>query len=207
MYERNTRLRQSVHRCLKVVDIVLTILWPFVVLYLVYHDNLQLIGFLLLGYFVVRYLFLSKILQKNKRLVLVLTATGIVLCGISILFKNHHALLYYPVAVNVTLLGVFGYSLYKQPSMIEQFARLQQPNLTAFGQRYTYRVTQIWCLFFLINGSISLFIVLSGDVIAWAWWNGFISYLLIGCLLGGEWCIRQWVQRLDPHYEEYKNKL
>lgn len=203
---KHTQAKQSVNFFLKVIDIALTILWPFVVLYLVYQDKLQLIGLLLLGYFIVRYIFLSKILQKNKRLTLVLTITGVLLCGASVLFKSYHALLYYPVVVNVVLLGVFGYSLYKQPSVIEQLARLQQPNLTAFGQRYTYRVTQIWCLFFIINGTISLLIVLSDNVLAWAWWNGFISYLLIGCLLGGEWCVRQWVQRLDPQYEEYKNK-
>ncbi len=199
-------LNQYAKIAFKVVDIVLAILWPFVVLYLVYQDKVQLMGFILLGYFIVRYLILSRTLQKNKQLGLMLSVTGIVLCGLSALFKNYHALLYYPVVVNITLLGVFGYSLYRPPTMIERFARLQQPDLTPFGQRYTFRVTQIWCLFFIINGSIALFSVLWGDMVLWAWWNGFISYLLIGCLLVGEWLIRKRVQRLDPQYAEYKNK-
>ncbi len=199
-------LNQYAKIAFKVVDIVLAILWPFVVLYLVYQDKVQLMSFLLFGYFIVRYLILSRTLQKNKQLALMLSATGIVLCGLSALFKNYQALLYYPVVVNITLLGVFGYSLYRPPSMIERFARLQQSDLTPFGQRYTFRVTQIWCLFFIINGSLALFSVLWGDMVLWAWWNGFISYLLIGCLLVGEWLIRKRVQRLDPQYAEYKNK-
>lgn len=204
--QKKMLLNQYAKIAFKVVDIVLAILWPFVVLYLVYQDKVQLMGFILLGYFIVRYLILSRTLQKNKQLGLMLSVTGIVLCGLSALFKNYHALLYYPVVVNITLLGVFGYSLYRPPTMIERFARLQQPDLTPFGQRYTFRVTQIWCLFFIINGSIALFSVLWGDMVLWAWWNGFISYLLIGCLLVGEWLIRKRVQRLDPQYAEYKNK-
>ncbi|WP_413493968.1 hypothetical protein [Morganella psychrotolerans] len=187
-------------------DIVLMILWPFVVLYLLYLGKMQLTGAVLLGYFVVRFVLLSKTARHNKRLTLILTATGVLLCALSILFKNHQALMYYPVAVNVTLLAVFSYSLYRPPSVIEQLARLQTPDLSPYGQRYTFRVTQVWCLFFILNGTIALLTTLSGDVTLWAWWNGFISYLLIGLLFAGEWCVRRRVQRNDPQQNQHKIK-
>ncbi|WP_082956906.1 hypothetical protein [Morganella psychrotolerans] len=187
-------------------DIVLMILWPFVVLYLLYLGKIQLTGAVLLGYFVVRFVLLSKTARHNKRLTLILTATGVLLCTLSILFKNHQALMYYPVTVNVTLLAVFSYSLYRPPSVIEQLARLQTPDLSPYGQRYTFRVTQVWCLFFILNGTIALLTTLSGDVTLWAWWNGFISYLLIGLLFAGEWCVRRRVQRNDPQQNQHKIK-
>lgn len=187
-------------------DIVLMILWPFVVLYLLYLGKIQLTGAVLLGYFVVRFVLLSKTARHNKRLTLILTATGVLLCTLSILFKNHQALMYYPVTVNVTLLAVFSYSLYRPPSVIEQLARLQTPDLSPYGQRYTFRVTQVWCLFFILNGTIALLTTLSGDVNLWAWWNGFISYLLIGLLFAGEWCVRRRVQRNDPQQNQHKIK-
>lgn len=187
-------------------DIVLMILWPFVVLYLLYLGKMQLTGAVLLGYFVVRFVLLSKTARHNKRLTLILTATGVLLCALSILFKNHQALMYYPVAVNITLLAVFSYSLYRPPSVIEQLARLQTPDLSPHGQRYTFRVTQVWCLFFILNGTIALLTTLSGDVTLWALWNGFISYLLIGLLFAGEWCVRRRVQRNDPQQNQHKIK-
>ncbi|MDU7135113.1 MAG: hypothetical protein E6325_27580, partial [Enterobacteriaceae bacterium] len=58
------------------------------------------------------------------------------------------------------------------------------------GIQYTRRVTQVWCLFFIINGGIALFTAMYGDMSLWAAWNGMISYLLIGALMGAEWLVR-----------------
>ena len=118
---------------LKVIDILLMITWPFVVIYLVYQDKIQLLGMTLLGYFVLRFIMLLRISQHNKKLVITLTVIGAGLTVLSLLLKNHEALLYYPPMVSMTLLGVFGYSLYKLPYLIEQLARLQTPNLTRKG--------------------------------------------------------------------------
>ena len=57
-------------------------------------------------------------------------------------------LLYYPVLINMSLLIIFGYSLYQGPPIIERLARLSEPDLPPDGMRYTRRVTGVWCFFF-----------------------------------------------------------
>jgi uncharacterized membrane protein len=101
----------------------------------------------------------------------------------------------YPVLVNAVLLGVFAYSLIFPPSMIERFARMSEPNLPAQAIGYTRRVTQIWCVFFGINGAIALMTALCASPAIWTLYNGLIAYLLMGLLLAGEYVIRRRFKR------------
>ncbi|TCW14406.1 putative membrane protein [Raoultella sp. BIGb0138] len=116
---------------------------------------------------------------------------GIVLCVASALLKTHQLLLFYPVAVNAVMLAVFGGSLWSAMPLVERLARLQEPHLPAAAVRYTRRVTQVWSLFFIANGSIALCTALYGDMALWTTWNGMIAYLLIGALMAGEWLVRR----------------
>lgn len=100
----------------------------------------------------------------------------------------------YPVLMNLSLLLLFAWSLRHPPSMIERMARLRQPDLPAQARSYTRRVTQLWCGFFLVNGSIALATVWASDEL-WVLYNGLIAYVLMGLLLGGEWLVRQRAMR------------
>lgn len=101
----------------------------------------------------------------------------------------------WPVAVNLTLLLVFAQGLRHPPTLIERFARRQEPDLPPHAVRYTRRVTQAWCLFFALNGSIALITTLYADIDVWTWYNGIIAYLLMLIMFVGEWCIRRRVKR------------
>jgi uncharacterized membrane protein len=105
------------------------------------------------------------------------------------------ALRLYPVLVNAALLGVFAYSLIYPPSMIERFARMNEPDLPAQAIGYTRRVTQIWCVFFGSNGAIALMTALWASPAIWALYNGLIAYLLMGLLLAGEYVVRRHFKR------------
>src|SRR5262245_25488864 len=96
----------------------------------------------------------------------------------------------YPVLVNAALLGVFAYSLISPPSMIEHFARIREPNLPAQAIGYTRRVTQVWCIFFAVNGVIALITALWTSSATWMFYNGLIAYLAMGLLLAGEYVFR-----------------
>lgn len=96
----------------------------------------------------------------------------------------------YPVFMNVAMLLAFGYSLWRPPSMIEQFARLVEPDLPPSGVRYTRSVTRIWACFFMLNGAIAFWTALYASWNVWTVYNGFISYLAIGGLIVGEWLVR-----------------
>lgn len=97
----------------------------------------------------------------------------------------------YPVIVNATLLGVFAYSLVFPPSAIERIARLREPQLPKQASGYTRRVTQVWCVFFAVNGAIALYTALYASSALWSIYNGFLAYIFIGLLLAGEYCVRR----------------
>lgn len=122
--------------------------------------------------------------------------------GAAVLVWSGHAELgvrTWPVLINVGLLGVFAWSLYHPPSVIERLARRQEPDLPPSGVRYTRRVTQVWCGFFAINGTLSLLTALYADQALWTLYNGGIAYALSALLFAGEWCIRQGVKRRARH--------
>ena len=101
------------------------------------------------------------------------------------------SVLYYPVAVNLTLLSMFGLSLWFPPTVIERLARLRHPDIDERGVLYTRRVTQVWCAFFILNAAAAAATALSGNAALWAFYNGFLVYLLMGLLFAGEWLVRR----------------
>ena len=82
-----------------------------------------------------------------------LACIGLGLTLLSALFSARHWLLYYPLAVSLALLCLFGWSLTRPMSLVERLARLQDPALPPAAIGYTRRVTQVWCGFFVINGA------------------------------------------------------
>ncbi|MGN7980317.1 hypothetical protein [Burkholderia sp. 22313] len=96
----------------------------------------------------------------------------------------------YPACVSAGLLVAFGATLRGGPTMVEKFARLTHPEPSPEIVRYTRRVTQVWCAFFIANGGFSVYTALCWSSAAWALYNGLIAYVLIGALLAGEWLWR-----------------
>ena len=88
--------------------------------------------------------------------------------------------------VNLGLLIAFGSTLVRGPSMIEKFARMGNPKLGEHAVQYTRRVTQVWCVFFALNGAFSAYTALFWTRAAWSLYNGAIAYGLVGVLLAGE---------------------
>lgn len=117
-----------------------------------------------------------------------------VLCALGLLLQDARAVKLYPVLVSTAMLGVFAWSLRHPPTVVERLARLQTPDLPPQAIRYTTRVTQVWCVFFLLNGTVSLITVYWASDRIWALYNGLISYGLMGVLMVGEWVVRSRVK-------------
>jgi uncharacterized membrane protein len=56
-------------------------------------------------------------------------------------------------------------------------------------------VTQVWCGFFVVNGTVAAATALWGSEATWALYNGGIAYGAMGLLFMGELMIRQVVKR------------
>ena len=121
------------------------------------------------------------------------------------LLDRPQSLYWYPVGMNLLMLILFAGSLLGEQSLIEKLARLQEPNLPPHAVAYTRKVTQIWCGFFIINGSIAAFLVLIEAWRAWAIYTGIIAYVLMGLLFAGEYGYRQWVKKLPSPLRDWNS--
>ena len=122
-----------------------------------------------------------------------LTATdwcvvGLLSCASAAIVLSGSVLLLhlYPSLVNLGLLVAFASTLVRGQTMIEKFARMGNPKLGEHAVRYTRRVTQLWCVFFALNGAFSAYTALFWSPAAWSLYNGAIAYGLVGVLLAGE---------------------
>jgi uncharacterized membrane protein len=119
------------------------------------------------------------------------------LLGLAVLATNSETLLrLYPASISASMLILFGVTLLHPPTMVERFARMQERELTAASVRYTRRVTEAWCAFFVINGTIAVYTAAFASREAWALYNGLIAYLVMGTLFAGERLVRRRVLRL-----------
>jgi uncharacterized membrane protein len=120
-------------------------------------------------------------------------ASLLCLAAVTCITNSETLLRLYPAAMSLGMLLLFGMSLIYPPSMVERFARLREPDLPPSGVTYTYRVTQFWCGFFVVNGAIAVYTALYASRDMWALYNGLIAYLLMGVIFAGEWVVRRFV--------------
>ena len=124
-------------------------------------------------------------------------ALGLALVALAVAANAVLPLKLYPVLVNGSLLAAFGASLVSGPSMVERLARLREPDLPAAAVAYTRRVTQAWCVFFVVNGAIALGTALYAPEAIWSLYTGVVSYGLMGLMFGAEYLLRIRFKRLQ----------
>jgi uncharacterized membrane protein len=125
----------------------------------------------------------------------VLAVPGLLFLALVALADSAALLLAYPVFVSLLFFAVFFHGLRHPPTLVERLARLREPDLPPAGVRYTRRVTVAWCVFFLVNGTLAAATVWYGDPFVWSLFNGCISYVLMGLLMGTELLIRARVRK------------
>jgi uncharacterized membrane protein len=172
----------------QVLVVILTAAYPLLVFFGLAHFEPRHLAILLAA------LACMRALGSRERFWWAAAAGALLLAAASALANTALPLKLYPVLVNAVLLGVFGFSLRFPPTAIERLARLTEPDLDAHGVAYTRRVTQVWCGFFLLNGTLALATSVWASDRVWALYNGLIAYVLIGLLLGGEWLVRRRVR-------------
>ncbi|MGG8025175.1 hypothetical protein PGO13_14280 [Klebsiella aerogenes] len=187
-------------RSLPVISIMtglLLLAWPFLIWFGLAHNSLPWLLPLMALLLFLRFRQTRRQSGPLSVVTQIVAVAGMMLCIASFLLKTHQLLLFYPVVVSGVMLAVFGGSLWSSMPVVERLARLRDPVLSEQAVRYTRRVTQIWCAFFIGNGGIALVTALYGDMSLWTAWNGMISYLLMGMLMAGEWLVRQRVIKRD----------
>jgi len=183
------------HAALRLINLLTLLAWPFLVWLALAQPQWHALFWLLAALFGLRWFTLRRQKTAFNNVMGWLALLGTLLCISSMTLRSQHLLLWYPVAVNLAMLIIFGASLWSSMPLVERLARLRESTLPPQAVRYTRRVTQVWCLFFIFNGSIALSTCLMGNLRLWTLWNGGISYLLMGALMSAEWLVRQRVRR------------
>ncbi len=175
-----------------VILVIATALYPVLVYVGVDHFSTRVMGGLLLLLLLTRLMFGLANSRNNplRGLLPVLCLFALTL----MIFDRREMLLWYPVLVSVLMLGVFVYTLWMPPPIIERIARLTEPDLPVAAVHYTRKVTVVWCVFFAVNAAIATTTVLWTDFETWALYNGLISYLLMGSLFAAEFLLRRRLQ-------------
>lgn len=126
---------------------------------------------------------------ERSRWVWPLLFAGMTLIAIAVV-NSTIAVKAYPVLLSLAVACVFGTSLIFPPTIVEQLARLTDPELTPRGIAYTRKVTQIWTVFLIANALTSATVAMWGSLEQWTIWNGLLSYLLMGILFICEFIVR-----------------
>lgn len=136
----------------------------------------------------------QQVLRSGRRhdLVHVLQVPAVIggTLGMAALLDDERLLKLVPVAINVALLFTFGLTLRGEVSMIERFARLQDPDLGPAQQGHCRQFTGVWTGFFALNALVTLALALAAPRSWWATYTGGIAYGLMGLLFAGEYLLR-----------------
>ena len=170
------------HQLLRLLNALALFAWPLLVWLALTHPQWRGVLILLALVFAARIWSLRQAQGALGRTLLLLALVGCLLCLASVVLR-------------ALLLLLFAGSLFSPMPLVERLARLREPQLPPRGVRYTRRVTQLWCGFFIFNGSVALTTCLLSNIRLWTLWNGCISYVLMGALMGGEWLLRQRMRR------------
>jgi uncharacterized membrane protein len=174
---------------LKIFIALLFLTYPLAVYFGIARFGVAPLAWLLAGLALLRLA-----LARHERSLWPVAGLALLLGIASALTRNGDWLRYYPVLMNLASLAVFAWSLFNPPSLIERLARLHEPDLPPSGVVWTRHVTQVWCVFFVINGSIAFYTARFSSLETWTLYNGLIAYVLMGVLLGGEYLLRQHVR-------------
>jgi uncharacterized membrane protein len=139
--------------------------------------------------------FLVRTSLKKLPWIMPASILGIAAIGLSALTDSTIGFKLYPLAINFSMLVVFAYSYFKPPTVIETFARLSEKHLSSQAISYTARVTLVWCLFFIVNGLVSLYTAIFASIDIWMIYNGLLSYILMGILMLVEYLVRLKVKK------------
>ena len=173
---------------LAAVLLAVSLAYPVVVYLALGHVSPRWIALLLVA------LALARAWVTRESFWLAAAALAAVLAMASFLADRWGPLQLYPALVNAVMFGLFATSLWRGPTVVERLARLREPDFPPAAVAYTRRVTQVWCSFFVVNGLIAAGTALWASTAVWALYNGLLSYVAMGALMGGEWLVRRRVR-------------
>ncbi|MBR4531731.1 AMP-binding protein [bacterium] len=200
-------------KALKIFLNIVLILYPVIVFIMLVMLKLPVKVLSLCVMALAAALFLSFSAKKSKKNLdwkPLATSLLFLAAGLLCFFTNKTIFLkLYSPAINLILLIFFGSTLIFGPNIIFRFATLADKSIKgSFHEKkvenYCRKVTVVWCIFFILNGSAAALTVFAGRIFGttpenadkiWSLYNGGISYILMGVLFAAEFIVRKFVDK------------
>lgn len=190
----------------KICCMVLGVIFPFAVYWGIIQNATVTVAVMLVCLGLGNLLSAGRNGMSGKTAVLVFVL-DILLAAVFLLSGDFLAVKLYPLMVNGCFLSVFASSLTGgRTPVIEKIASytVKEEDRDDFFRMYCRRVTAAWCIFFVVNGMISLATALWGSNEVWMLYNGVISYILIGTVFTVEYIIRIILRRRNSRTNDTK---
>lgn len=179
-------------RVLAVLRVVVTVAYPLVVYFGLTALDARSLGLLLLAVMLPNLALRLRAAPPEARWAVLrvpLALAGLV--GLGAALGEPRFFLALPVLINLTLLAGFAATLRGPVSMVERFARMQEPELPEGGPAYCRRVTVAWCWFFAANAAVSAALAALAPTWWWTLYTGLLAYILIGLGFVAEFVARR----------------
>lgn len=189
----------SVKNLIKIIFYIISALYPIVIFtsLVIFKLPVRIISLCVIGLALAFFLSATG-LKKNAGFNArpIITSLLFMTAGLACFLTNRIIFLrLYAVVISLMMLLVFSSTLIYPPSIIFRFACLADKTIKGSPiekkvMLYCKKVCMVWCLFFVINGSISFYTAFFASEEVWAVYNGGISYLFMGLLFAIEYIIR-----------------
>lgn len=177
---------------LAVLRSLLVVGYPAALYLGVTHLDARTLGLVMLGLLVPNLaLRLAAAPPEQRRAVLRLPLSLALLVGVGAALGEPRFFLALPVLVNLTLLANFAASLREPVSLVERYARMQDPALPDGERDYCRQVTRAWCWFFVANAGVCAVLAVAAPLAWWALYTGVLAYILVGLGFTIEYIVRK----------------
>lgn len=177
---------------LAVLRTLLVVGYPAALYLGITHLDARTLGLVMLGLLVPNLaLRLAAAPPEQRRAVLRLPLALALLVGVGAALGEPRFFLALPVLVNLTLLANFAASLREPVSLVERYARMQDPALPDGERDYCRQVTRAWCWFFVANAGVCAVLAVAAPLAWWALYTGVLAYILVGLGFTIEYIVRK----------------
>ncbi len=158
---------------------VIAVAYPFVVFVGLDRLGVSNLVLVLLAVVFLRFILTKGYRDRSQLLLFVVVGA---FCGGVYALKSEALLKLYPVLMSLSIATLFGLSLLQRESIIEKFAHRMGKDISHREKQYTRRLTGVWTAVLVLNAAVAGYTSCCMELKYWAYYNGFLSYVLFAIL-------------------------
>lgn len=176
---------------LHVISALFLIASPWVLYWTLTHHRVEVAAAVLLAWVIIRSVpILATANAEHRAAALQLPAIALVFAALGWVFQDGVWLLVLPSATQATF-GIAFLRTLKAVPLVEHFARMVKPELSAAQQAHCRTWTAIWGSCLIALAAVGLALALGASLVTWASYVGIVNYALVGLLFAIEYVIRK----------------